>query len=134
MIIGIGTDLVDIARVKKIMESSTADRFAARILTAAELEMAAKRQGRLVEFLAGRFAAKEAVTKALGCGIGKLVTLQDVEVLPDELGKPICRVAERALLRLALLTDRTIIHLSITHTESMAMAYAIVESREAPRH
>jgi holo-[acyl-carrier protein] synthase len=131
MIIGIGTDLVDIVRVRRLLESTTAERFMARILTSAEFELAVKRQGRLAEFLAGRFAAKEAVTKALGCGIGKQVSLHDIEVLPDGRGKPICRVAEQALARLELLSAPIVIHLSITHTESTAMAYAIVESQQA---
>jgi holo-[acyl-carrier protein] synthase len=129
MIIGIGIDLVDIARVNKIMKSSTGKRFAARVLTSGEQELAAKRQGRLAEFIAGRFAAKEAVSKALGCGIGKQVSLQHIEVLPDERGKPICRVAVEALQRLQLTPECTVIHLSITHTESTAMAYVVVESR-----
>ncbi len=127
MIIGIGTDLLDIARVKGILESTAGERFMQRALTEAERQLAAQRKGRLAEFVSGRFAAKEAVSKALGCGIGKQVSLQDIEVLPDPLGKPVCRVSEEALRRLQLPPD-TRIHLSITHTESSAMAYAIVEA------
>jgi holo-[acyl-carrier protein] synthase len=129
MIIGIGIDLVDIARVKVIVEGSSGERFAARVLTAGEQALAAKRKGRLAEFIAGRFAAKEAISKALGCGIGKQVSLQHIEVLPDERGKPICRVAEEALQRLQLTSESIVIHLSITHTESTAMAYVVVENR-----
>ncbi|WP_282943219.1 holo-ACP synthase [Paenibacillus sp. RC67] len=127
MIIGIGTDLLDIARVKSILASTAGERFMQRILTEAERELAAQRKGRLAEFVAGRFAAKEAVSKALGCGIGKQVSLQDMEVLPDALGKPVCRVSEEAIQRLQLPIG-TVIHLSITHTETMAMAYAVVET------
>ncbi|WP_028551787.1 holo-ACP synthase [Paenibacillus sp. UNC451MF] len=127
MIIGIGTDLLDIARVKSILESTAGERFMQRILTEAERELASQRKGRLAEFVAGRFAAKEAVSKALGCGIGKQVSLQDMEVLPDALGKPGCRLSDEALQRLQL-PNGAIVHLSITHTESMAMAYAIVET------
>ncbi|NHN32313.1 holo-ACP synthase [Paenibacillus agricola] len=130
MIIGIGIDLVDIARVKTIIEGSSGERFAKRVLTAGEQTLAAKRKGRLAEFIAGRFAAKEAVSKALGCGIGKQVSLQHIEVLPNELGKPICCVSEDALQRLQLTSANTIIHLSITHTESTAMAYVVVENKE----
>ncbi|MFD0676778.1 MULTISPECIES: holo-ACP synthase [unclassified Paenibacillus] len=129
MIIGVGTDLLEIARVKKIMEGTSGDRFAARVLTPEEQELAKKRQGRIAEFVAGRFAAKEAVSKALGCGIGKQVSLQDIEIIPDRLGKPICRVSAEALHRLELELETTVIHLSITHTESIAMAYAVVELR-----
>ncbi|MEW9700971.1 holo-ACP synthase [Paenibacillus sp. SI8] len=127
MIIGIGTDLVEIARMRKTLESSTGARFLERILTPAERELAEQRRGRLAEFAAGRFAAKEAVVKAVGCGIGKQIGFQDIEVLPDSLGKPICHVAEAALLRAGLNGNSHRLHLSITHTESMAAAYAIVE-------
>jgi holo-[acyl-carrier protein] synthase len=130
MIIGIGTDLLDISRVKKIIEGSVGDRFISRVLTPGERKLAAERQGRLVEYVAGRFAAKEAVSKALGCGIGKQVSLQDMEVIPDSLGRPVCRVSGAAMQRLQLDADRTVVHLSITHTETMAMAYAVVEHRE----
>lgn len=129
MIIGIGIDLVDIARVNKIMKGDAGERFAVRVLTPGERELAAKRQGRLAEFIAGRFAAKEAVSKALGCGIGKQVSLQHIEVLPDERGKPICTVDHAALQRLELDPACTVIHLSITHTDSTAMAYVMVENR-----
>jgi len=131
MIIGIGTDLLDIERVRKILDSSSGSRFADRVLTPRERELAAGRKGRLAEFTAGRFAAKEAVSKALGCGIGKQVSLQDIEIIPDPLGKPVCRVSEEALGRLSLNPAAVVIHLSITHTESMAMAYAVVEEGKA---
>ncbi|SDO67827.1 holo-[acyl-carrier-protein] synthase [Paenibacillus sp. yr247] len=126
MIIGIGTDLVEIARLRKILEGSTGERFLERILTPSERELAHRRRGRLAEFASGRFAAKEAIVKAIGCGIGKQIGFQDVEVLPDELGKPICRVSEDALQRAGLRGSHNI-HISITHTESMAAAYAIAE-------
>lgn len=126
MIIGVGTDLVEIARVRKMLEGSAGERFLERILTPQERELAQKRRGRLAEFAAGRFAAKEAVVKAIGCGIGKQIGFQDVEVLPDGLGKPVCHVREEALQRAGLIGSQRI-HISITHTESMAAAYAIVE-------
>jgi holo-[acyl-carrier protein] synthase len=126
MIVGIGTDLVEIARMRKALEQSTGTRFLERILTPRERELASKRKGRLAEFAAGRFAAKEAVVKALGCGIGKQIGFQDVEVLPSGLGKPECCIPADALER-AGHGSRIRIHLSITHTEAMASAYAIVE-------
>jgi holo-[acyl-carrier protein] synthase len=129
MIIGIGTDLVEIARMRKALEQTTGGRFLERILTPKERELALKRKGRLAEFAAGRFAAKEAIVKALGCGIGKQVGFQDVEVLPDALGKPECTIHEDACKRAG--QDSGIrIHISITHTDSMASAYAIVERLE----
>ncbi|UUZ90909.1 holo-ACP synthase [Paenibacillus sp. P25] len=81
MIIGVGTDLLEIARVRSILERPSGDRFLQRVLTEKERELATAKQGRLAEFTAGRFAAKEAVVKALGRGIGKEVSFRDVEVL-----------------------------------------------------
>ncbi|MGG2198049.1 MULTISPECIES: holo-ACP synthase [Paenibacillus] len=132
MIIGIGTDLLEIARVRTILEQSSGARFLERVLTSRERELAHARKGRLAEFTAGRFAAKEAVVKALGCGIGKQVSLQDIEVLPDEKGKPLCRISDAAWDRLypagsGPSAADLVIHLSITHSESAAMAYAVVE-------
>jgi holo-[acyl-carrier protein] synthase len=127
MIIGIGTDLVEIARMRKTLEGSAAARFLERILTPQERLLAERRRGRLAEYAAGRFAAKEAIVKAIGCGIGKQIGFQDIEVLPDALGKPVCCVAEAALVRAGLDGGSYHFHISITHTESMASAYAIVE-------
>ncbi|MGO4499028.1 holo-ACP synthase [Paenibacillus sp. 2RAB27] len=126
MIIGVGTDLVEIERISKMLEGSSGDRFLERVLTPAERELAQQRRGRLAEFVSGRFAAKEAIVKAIGCGIGKQIGFQDVEVLPDLLGKPVCTVKEEAMLRAGLQGSHRI-HISITHTGSMAAAYAIVE-------
>jgi holo-[acyl-carrier protein] synthase len=128
MIYGVGLDMLEINRMKKIMEGKAAKRFLERILTVAERELAMTRKGRLCEFIAGRFVAKEAVVKALGCGLGQIVGFQDIEIFPDALGKPGCRIASAALDRLGLPVDSTMrIHLSITHSESMAAAYVIIE-------
>jgi holo-[acyl-carrier protein] synthase len=128
MIYGVGMDMLEINRMKKIIESKGARRFLERILTMAERELADTRKGRLSEFIAGRFTAKEALVKALGCGIGQLIGFQDIEIMPDALGKPCCSIAADALKRLGLPVDSTMrIHLSITHSESMAAAYVIIE-------
>jgi holo-[acyl-carrier protein] synthase len=128
MIYGVGMDMLEISRMNKILEGNTAERFLERILTSAERELAAVRKGRLNEFAAGRFTAKEAVVKALGCGIGQIVGFQDIEILPDALGKPCCYLKSVALVRLGLPMNSTMrIHLSITHSESMAAAYVIIE-------
>lgn len=127
MIQGIGMDLLEISRMQKIINSSSGNRFIQRVLTPLELELATARKGRLTEFVAGRFAAKEAVVKALGCGIGGIVGFQDMEVLPDSLGKPICSLSHASRLRLGLESSIRI-HLSITHSDTMAAAYAIIES------
>lgn len=133
MVIGVGIDLVEIARLKKTLGSSSGERFAEKVLTPLERELAELRPGRRVEFVAGRFAAKEAVVKALGCGIGAQVGFQDIEVRPDERGKPECRLSSTALARLGMADPekQLRIHLSITHTNTMAAAYALIEQEES---
>ena len=86
-----------IDRISSIVAGRTSDRFIRRILTEKERELTSgMNHGRLVTFIAGRFAAKEAVVKALGCGIGRLVGFQDIEILPDEAGRPHCFLSAKA--------------------------------------
>ncbi|TMV45124.1 holo-[acyl-carrier-protein] synthase [Paenibacillus mesophilus] len=127
MIAGVGIDLLDIERVKKLLGQPHGERFVERVLTPAERELAARRGGRLAEFVAGRFAAKEAVVKALGCGIGREVGFQDISIVPDDCGKPECRLSDAAWERLRK-PQPLKIHLSITHSATTAGAYAIAEA------
>lgn len=116
MIKGIGIDIVEIERIEKI--AMRQPRFVERILTVAErniYETLSKR--RQLEFLAGRFATKEAVAKAVGTGITHSISWQDIEVLNDERGKPIVNAP----------IDSTI-HLSISHSKEYAVAQVIIES------
>lgn len=126
MIIGVGTDLIEIERVREAYARS-GKKFLERVLTPMERALAYGRGDlRMFEFIAGRFAAKEAVVKALGCGLGRKVGFQDIEVLPSEDGKPICTISKAALGRLGY--DSLIhIHISITHSRTLASAYAIAE-------
>lgn len=130
MIIGVGMDLLDIPRVETLWARGRQGRFVERLLTANERKLLQFRQKRQIEFIAGRFAAKEAVGKALGCGIGRVIGFQDIEILPDAAGKPECRLSESAMHRLLEtgIQGPIRIHLSITHSESIAGAYAIAES------
>lgn len=116
MIFGIGLDLTDIERIKKAVEKR--ETFPGRILTSNELELynntSSKRQ---IEFLAGRYAAKEAYAKALGTGIGKVGFL-DIEIMPDELGRPVVTVSPFAGQA----------HVSITHTDTVAAAQVVLEA------
>ncbi|TBL71180.1 holo-ACP synthase [Paenibacillus thalictri] len=128
MIYGIGTDVLEIERIRSILSQPAADRFVERVLTGAERELANARKGRLPEFIAGRFAAKEAVVKALGCGIGKQVGFHDLTIMPDRLGKPCCLLSEGALTRLGLNGRPLTIHLSISHSASTAIAYCVIEA------
>jgi len=130
MIAGIGMDLLEISRVEELLGQPGGGRFAERVLTERERGLAGNRGKRKAEFVAGRFAAKEAVGKAFGCGIGRGLGFQDIEVLPSESGRPVCTVSGEALKRLGLDPKTLRIHLSITHSDTMAAAYAIVEISE----
>ncbi|CAM4450280.1 holo-ACP synthase [Paenibacillus tarimensis] len=126
MIIGIGHDVVEIDRIRAILEGAAGERFMRRVLTAAEYDRALNKGSSCVEYVAGRFAVKEAVVKAIGCGIGSAVGFKDMEVLPDKLGKPVCTLSEEALQRLQL-DYQLRIHVSISHERSLASAFAIAE-------
>lgn len=131
MIYGIGHDLLEIARVVKVLDGRQSERFLRRILTPAEIDIARERGPRLSEFVSGRFAAKEAVVKALGTGIGAQIGFEDIEILPDALGKPGVTLSEEAWSRLNLPNGNGyLIHLSITHQPGMASAFAVVERTE----
>jgi holo-[acyl-carrier protein] synthase len=117
MIVGIGTDIVDIRRVEKLIEKMGAENFANKILSEAELVLAAQR-GNSAAHLAKRFAAKEAIAKALGVGIGKL-GFKDIEISTDAKGAPRAEVKGQQNLK---------VHLSLADEAPYAVAYAIVES------
>ncbi|WP_059171511.1 holo-ACP synthase [Bacillus sp. FJAT-27445] len=115
MIRGIGIDLIEIGRIRELMERQT--KFPDRILTEREKEEFSKLPAkRRAEYLAGRFAAKEAYAKAIGTGIGASLSFLDIEVGKDPLGKPFF-----------LLPSSRKAHLSITHTKQYAAAYVVIE-------
>jgi holo-[acyl-carrier protein] synthase len=86
MIFGIGTDLLEIARVERVWKRF-GERFATRVLLDEELELFAVSPNR-VRFLAMRFAAKEAIVKAMGTGFANGMWVRDVGTVPNELGQP----------------------------------------------
>ncbi len=115
MITGIGIDIVELKRIGKIIARQP--RFSERILTPFEKERYEMLEGkRKVEYLAGRFAAKEAFSKAIGSGIGKNLSFHDIEVVSDEKGKPIIQKPFSEG-----------VHLSISHSEEYAVAQIVIE-------
>lgn len=122
MITGIGTDLIEMARVEQV----GLDRLAARILSKEEKEFLPTETKRKREFVSGRFAAKEAVAKAMGTGIGKTVGFRDISVIPDSLGRPIVHLSQVVVSSLKG-NQEVRIHLSITHTREYAAAFAVLE-------
>ena len=122
MILGVGTDIVEIRRIKKAMEGN--GKFLEKIFTTTELEYLKSRNFR-AEYVAGRFAAKEAVAKALGTGF-RGFDFKDIEIDWTTLGKPIVILKGKAKL-IANKEGQYNIHLSISHGEDSAVAYAILE-------
>jgi len=119
MIKGIGIDIIELDRIKRSLQKS--DRFVQRILTEQEKELFLKltNERRQVEFLAGRFAAKEAFAKATGTGIGKL-SFKDISILQSENGKPYIFAKE---------FERDNLFVSISHSEEYAVAQVIIEEK-----
>lgn len=122
MIQGIGTDLVELQRFQHM----NLDRLTLRLLTPRERACLPERQERKIEFLAGRFAAKEAFSKAWGTGIGADLALHDIEVIPDHKRKPEIWISP-ALQKSREHAEQLRFHLSITHTATYAMAMVIIE-------
>lgn len=114
----VGIDIIEIARIRDVLERF-GDRFLNRIYTERERE----RYGRRPAELAARFAAKEAVMKALGTGI-RGVRWRDIEVLPNRRGKPIVVLHGTAAARAKLL-GFTHLAISLTHSRTDAMATVV---------
>ena len=119
MIVGIGTDMIEIQRIKKACEKEA---FFVRCFTKRERELIDKNYARA----AGNFAVKEAVSKVFGTGI-KGFELIDIEVLRDELGKPYVNLYRNAF-QIAQNNKIAKLHISISNTKDYALAYVIGES------
>lgn len=122
MIIGIGTDIVEIDRINKAIERTP--NFINKLFTKKEIEYFISRKMR-PEFIAGKFAAKESVAKALGTGFRKF-GFRDIEIDKDELGKPLVLLSGEAKEIANKFGDYKL-HLSISHGRENAIAYAILE-------
>lgn len=127
MVVGIGIDSVRIERIRKV-----SDRLFERICTAAEREYCERfgPEGRHERY-AGRFAAKEAVSKALGTGIAAGVNWTDIEVLPTPTGAPRVELHGAALEHMKRLRGERI-HVSISHDKETAVAMAVLEGPDTP--
>lgn len=124
MILGIGTDMVDIVRMDQNI-AEHGDKLAHKILSDSEL-LDYMASGSKSQFLASRFAAKEAVAKALGTGFRDGLSLKHIEVKKDPLGRPHIGVSERAQILMDTLgVSQT--HLSLSHERGFALAFVILE-------
>ncbi len=118
MIIRTGVDLIEIPRIAEVV-SRHGKHYLERIYTPAELELCGARS----ESLAGRFAAKEAVAKALGCGIGD-VDWKEIEILGNELRAPVLHLHGKAAQKADELGLRNW-SVSLSHSQSHAVAFVV---------
>ena len=129
MILGIGSDLIDIRRIEKSLERY-GERFIARIFTEVEKAKSERRKARAASY-AKRFAAKEACSKALGSGISEGVFWRDMGVVNLPSGKPTMHLTGGAAEKLEKMLPpghRAIIHLTITDDFPLAQAFVIIEA------
>jgi holo-[acyl-carrier protein] synthase len=125
MVIGIGTDLIEIARIEQSV-ARYGDRFLERVFTPAEIAYC-RRKKNAAESFAARFAAKEAGAKALGTGISHGISWLELEVLREPTGKPTLSLTGRAAAR-AQSIGVTSISLSITHSRTVSLAVVVMET------
>ncbi|MFJ7513062.1 holo-ACP synthase [Peribacillus simplex] len=115
MIKGIGVDITELDRMETLINRQP--RLKERILTESEILIFEKLNGkRKVEYFAGRFAAKEAFSKANGTGIGKHLSFLDIEIISDDKGKPVISKPFSEG-----------VHLSISHSRDYAVAQVVIE-------
>ncbi len=117
MIVGTGVDITEVRRLRQAIDKWGED-FLSRVFTAAELKHAKTRSG-WYQHLAGRFAAKEAVFKALG---DKNLNWKDVEILNDKEGKPRCEILNGR-------SKKAQVHISISHVKTYAVASAVITQK-----
>ena len=126
MIVGTGTDLVEIARIDQAIQRY-GDHFLDRVYTAAEIRYCQRKVKTAAESYAARFAAKEAGAKALGTGIAKGISWREIEVTHLPGGRPALLFHGRAAERAAAM-GVTAAHLSLSHGREIAIATVILES------
>lgn len=120
-ILGIGIDIIEIDRIEKVLNRTP--RFLDRNFTEKEIEYF-KKNNLKSESIAGNFAAKEAISKAIGTGI-RGFNLKDIEILRDDLGKPIVNTYNN-LKEICIKYSVKEIKVSISHSENYAVANSIV--------
>lgn len=133
MIIGIGSDLIDIRRVEKVL-ARHGERFIRRCFTDAEIARAERRRGAgtHIATYAKRFAAKEACAKALGTGFSSGVFMKDISVENDAAGRPSLVLSGGARKRLEAVMPaglKPALHLTLTDEPPLAKAFVIIEAR-----
>lgn len=121
MIIGIGTDIIEIDRIKNALERTPS--FLEKTFTEAEIKMFQMKSMK-TETIAGNFAAKEAISKAVGTGM-RGFSFKDIEIIRDELGKPIVNITKNVEEKIYV--DKYKFNVSISHNKESAIAFVVLE-------
>jgi len=133
MIYGIGTDICDVRRIRASLERH-GERFARKVLSDGELATWRQRSARWpergVRYVATRFSAKEAFSKAIGLGIRRPMTWRACEILNEPSGKPFVRLSGELADWFA--ARGWVAHVSVTDESDYAAAFVVVETREPP--
>lgn len=122
MILGIGTDIAEVARISKSIENNS---FKVKVFSETEIRYCESKVNK-AENYAARFAAKEAFVKALGTGLRDGITINEIEVVNDELGKPCIHLLGKTAEILLNNSIKTV-HVSLSHVKDMAMATVVLE-------
>ena len=118
MINGIGTDILDIRRFERLY-LNWGNRLLSRLFNKNEIPSYSSKK-KFIQSLAGKFAAKEAISKAFGTGIGSVIGFKDIKILKNKNGAPTASIDN--------INDK-IIHISISHSDYYAIAFAILEKK-----
>jgi holo-[acyl-carrier protein] synthase len=124
MVLGIGTDLIEIKRVQASIDRY-GERFLERLFTLGEIAYSLRKK-HSAESLAARFAAKEAAAKALGTGISRGISWKEIEVRREPGERPTLFLSGRAAKRASDMGVKNL-HLSLTHSQDLAMAVVVAE-------
>src|SRR5260221_3811427 len=125
MILGTGIDIIEVARIRASLEKF-GERFGQRVLLPDETKYCLSHKD-AAPFVAARFAAKEAVSKAFGTGIGAQLGWQDIEICKKESGEPFVVLHDGGQMLFQARSARAVL-ISLSHTQTYAAAVAVVES------
>lgn len=133
MIIGVGNDIVAISKIAEVYFKFE-EKFLQRIYSKHEVDAAKSllknnNQTRMINFLAKRFCAKEAFSKALGLGLGRGINFSDISIENNNLGQPLIKILpqKEQFLKKYLACQNYSIHLSLSDSEDLAFAVVIIE-------
>ncbi len=121
----IGTDIIEVERIRAALENRINGKFSARVFTAEEVKYCESKSAAKYQSYAARFAGKEAVSKAFGTGIGENALFNEIEILNDETGKPYVKLYGRAAKHYEQIGGNGI-SITLSHCKEYAVAYVLI--------